>query len=105
MKRKFGIVYITASDKKEAKKIVEVLLKERLVACVNHFPISSEYWWNGKIERSREYLLICKTTRRNFNKIKKKATEIHSYEVPEILLLPISDGYEGFLRWIKKETI
>ena len=68
----FGIVYITASNEKEARKITRHLLKERLVACVNYFPIYSEYLWNGKIEKSREYLLVCKTVKRNFNKIKKK---------------------------------
>lgn len=100
----FGIVYITASTEKEARKITKCLLTERLVACVNYFPISSQYWWNDKIECSKEYLLICKTTKKHFKKIKKRVKELHSYENPEILLLPISAGQVEFLKWIKKET-
>jgi periplasmic divalent cation tolerance protein len=93
-------VYITCANKEEAGKIAEILVTEKLAACVNYFPVNSVYIWKGKLEKDSEYALLCKTRKENFNKIKKRVSEIHSYEVPAILAFEIVDGNEEFLKWI-----
>jgi len=85
-------IYITCPDKEEAEKIAETLVAEKLAACVNYFPVNSVYAWEGKLEKSCEYALLCKTGKENFNKIKGRVSEIHSYEVPAILALEIVNG-------------
>lgn len=100
----YKIIYITALDKKEAEKIANALVGERLAACVNMFPIRSIYRWKGKIERADEIGLFVKTKAKLVDKIIKRVKELHSYEVPEIISLPIEKGENFFLEWIKKET-
>ena len=92
--------YITCGSKKEAEKIAEALVTEKLAACVNYFPINSVYIWKEKLEKDSEYALLCKTKKENFDKIKKRVSELHSYEVPAILALEIIDGNKEFLDWI-----
>ena len=99
----FSLVYITCNCKEEANRIAEFLIKEKLVACVNSFPVSSIFFWNGKIERCKEYTLICKTTKSKFEEIKRKVKEIHSYEKPAILSISV-EGDEDFLKWIKESV-
>ncbi|MDO8735219.1 MAG: divalent-cation tolerance protein CutA, partial [Elusimicrobiota bacterium] len=82
-----------------------VIVKERIVACVNIVKkIESIYWWQGKIEKSTETLLIMKTKILLVKKLIKKVKALHSYTVPEIIFLPIIDGNPDYLKWIKKET-
>ena len=97
-------IYITCKDVREAKKISLHLLKKRLIACSNLFPIQSMYWWNNKIENSNEYALFAKTTKKQFNKIIDQVQKIHSYDVPCICLID-SKGNKLFERWVNKETI
>jgi len=96
--------YITCSSKKEAEKIAETLVTEKLAACVNYFPVNSIYTWEGKVVKDSEYALLCKTRKENFNKIKKRVKEIHSYKVPAILALEIIDGNSDFLDWIDESV-
>jgi len=96
------ITYITCSSKEEAEKIAEILVNERLAACVSYFPITSVFEWEGKIQNEEEHALICKTTENKFLQLKKRAKEIHSYEVPAILAIKIQDGNEEFLAWVRK---
>ena len=96
--------YITCSSKKEAEKIAETLITEKLAACVNYFQVNSIYTWEGKVVKDSEYALLCKTRKENFNKIKKRVKEIHSYKVPAILALEIIDGNSDFLEWIDKSV-
>ena len=99
------LIFITASNKREAKKISSALLDERLIACANIIDgVESHFWWKGRKEKTRECLIIAKSKKSCFNKIIKKVKSIHSYEVPEIIALPIIDGYKPYLEWIKKET-
>ncbi|MBL7054391.1 divalent-cation tolerance protein CutA [Candidatus Woesearchaeota archaeon] len=95
--------YITCKDEKQAVKISRHLLKKRLIACSNIFPIKSMYWWNKKIVDDNEIVILAKTIDKNFEKIKKEVKKIHSYEIPCILKFNIESGkeYEG---WVKKET-
>src|SRR5438874_1188591 len=86
----FCVVFITASNAKEADRISLALVKGRLAACVNAVPaVKSRYWWKGKIETARESLLIAKTRRSLVGKLTKKVKAIHSYSVPEVIALPI----------------
>ena len=95
------VVFMTASDKKEASKIVRRLLNERLIACANIVgPVSSLFWWEGKIDEASEFLVIMKSRRDLFKKLSEKVKETHSYEVPEILELPITEGLPSYLEWM-----
>jgi periplasmic divalent cation tolerance protein len=99
------MLYITASNAKEAKKIGTVLVKERLAACANVIDkIQSVYWWKDKIEKSAEALLIAKTKQRLAKRAIRRARALHSYECPCIVALPIVDGNPSFLKWISQET-
>ena len=98
----YQIVFMTASNREEAVKIVRTLLKERLIACGNIIdPVSSFFWWKGKIEEEKEVLVIMKSHENLFKKLSKRVTELHSYDVPEILALPIVDGSASYLDWLK----
>jgi len=84
------LVLTTTSSKEEAEKIAQALLKERLVACVNIIEnASSLFWWQGRINREKESLLFMKTSEDLFPKLEEKLRSLHSYEVPEIIGLPI----------------
>jgi periplasmic divalent cation tolerance protein len=102
--KKFSFVYITAPTKKEAKKIVEVLVSEKLAACGNIFKIDSIYWGEGKIERAGEYGIFVKTKKSLVDKIIKRTKEIHSYSVPCVISFDIEKGNKDFLNWIEKST-
>jgi len=96
------IVIMTASNREEAVKIVRTLLEERLIACANIMdPVSSFFWWKGKIEEEKEVLAIMKSHETLFKKLSKRVTELHSYDIPEILALPIVDGSASYLDWMK----
>ena len=95
------IIFVTASNRKEANKIAQRLLKNKLAACVNILDkIKSIFWWQGKIDQADEVLLIIKSNRKKLPKIIKLIKSIHSYEVPEIIAVPIYDGYKPYLKWI-----
>lgn len=102
---KFIIVYATTTNRLEANRIGEVLLRERLVACVNVVgPITSSYWWKGRIAKSREVLFLAKTRATLARAVIRKVKALHSYDVPCVVALPISQGNSAFLRWIEIET-
>jgi len=95
------VIFITASDKKEAQNIARRLLKDKLVACVNIIDkIESFFWWQGKIDKAKETLLIVKSKASQFNRIVKLVKSMHSYEVPEIIALPVVSGEKRYLRWL-----
>jgi len=97
------IVFMTASNREEAMKIVRTLLEERLIACGNIVDsVSSLFWWKGEIEEEKEVLVIMKSNKKLFKKLPKRVKELHSYDVPEILVLPIVDGSSSYLEWLKR---
>jgi periplasmic divalent cation tolerance protein len=96
-------IYITCSDKKEAEKISLLLLKDRLVACCNIIPIKSLYWWHGKIEDSKEFVILAKTKDENFDEIEALVKKKHSYKIPAILAYKIVKGNKDYLDWMDKE--
>ncbi len=99
------IVFITASAEEDAAKIAKALVEARLAGCVNIIKdIRSIYSWQGKIEDEKEVLIIVKTQKHLFVPLMKKVKELHSYTVPEIIALPIIEGSEGYLKWLKEVT-
>ncbi len=100
----YAIVYITASNIGEARDLVEAIVKERLAACANVVEsVESTYWWQGKIERGDEALIILKTKESKLDELIKRVKELHSYENPEIVAVPILKGSSDYLRWIDEE--
>ncbi len=98
------LVLNTVPSLKEARKLAHLLLQKRLAACVNiGSPVESHYWWKNKKEKSREYLLLIKTSAEKFRKLEKIIRKNHSYEVPEIIGIPIQKGSVKYLAWISKE--
>ena len=98
------VLLTTVSDSEEAHKIAEVLLNQRMAACVSIVPgVSSLFWWHEKLDSAQESLLIVKTKALLLNQIVTLVRKIHSYEVPEIIALPIIGGNPDYLEWIDKE--
>jgi len=100
-----GIVLTTASSEDEAKKLAHSLVERRLAACVNIVPqITSVYRWQDKVENASEWLLLIKTTHSAFPQVRDAIHELHSYEVPECVLLEIAEGSPQYLAWIAENT-
>ena len=99
------VVYITAPSEDAAAVIARALVEQKLAACVNIVRnIRSIYSWQGKIEDDAEVLMIAKTQQKHFDALSKKVTELHSYDVPEIIAVPILKGSADYLQWIKDST-
>ena len=98
------IVFTTAGSQSEADKIADALLSGRLASCVQQNNIQSAYHWKGKIERNDEILLLIKTRAEFYPAVEKTIKENHSYETPQIVMVPISGGLPAYLDWIKNET-
>ena len=95
------VIFITAPNKKEARRIASALLKRKLIACANIVDkVESFFWWQGKIDRAQEALLILKAKKSKLAQIFKLVKSMHKYEVPEIIALPIIAGYKPYLEWI-----
>lgn len=95
----FVVVLCTAGNN-EAEKLAEALVSERLAACVNAGPVRSCYIWEGKLCWDGEVLLIIKTTADRVEALKKRVLQLHSYAVPEVIVLPIIDGSSAYLDWV-----
>jgi len=98
------VVFITC-PKGEAEKISSLLIEKRVAACVNIADVSSIFRWMGKIEKADEELLIAKTRASLFDELVSMVKSIHSYEVPEIIALPIVKGTQDYLQWLDGETV
>ena len=95
------IVLITTSSEEEAHRIAESLVKGKKAACVNIVPrVDSLFWWEDKLDSARESLLLVKTKASLFPEIVELVKRTHSYEVPEIIALPIIAGSEDYLKWL-----
>ena len=105
MKKKFIIIRTTTDDKEEAQDLALLLVKNKLSACVQIYPIESVYTWENKIEKENEFMLEIKTTSDNFEKIRNFILKNHSYEVPEIIVIPILYGSGEYLDWIQQSVI
>jgi periplasmic divalent cation tolerance protein len=95
------IVLATTANKAEAEKIAQTLLKERLIACANILnPVTSLFFWSGKIDKAEECLMVMKSRRDLFTELAECLKGLHSYEVPEILAIPIVEGSAAYLAWM-----
>ena len=100
------VLFITTANAEEARRIADLLLKERKAACINIVPrVDSLFWWQGKVDSAKEALLIIKTRKPLLGKLIKKMRALHSYEVPEIIALPIIGGNSDYLDWLDKEVV
>jgi periplasmic divalent cation tolerance protein len=98
----FIVVFVTVGSAEEGDRLARALVEGRLAACVNRVKgVQSIYRWQGKIESNEEELLIVKSRRDLFLRLKEKVQQLHSYEVPEIVALPIIAGSESYLRWLE----
>ncbi len=99
------VIYSTVPTKKIAKDITRVLMKHKLAACVSMIDnVRSVFSWDGEVCEEKEILLMIKTRRSNYGKVKLVIEDLHSYTVPEIIALPIVDCSEDYLKWLVKET-
>jgi periplasmic divalent cation tolerance protein len=99
--RRFVVVLVTAPDFKTARALARAALKARLVACANLISgIESHYWWQGKLERSAEVLIVFKTTRTKLSAFEKLVLARHPYDTPEFIVLSVDSGTPRYLHWI-----
>jgi len=100
------VVFTTAGSDEQAEKIASTLVEMKLAACVNIIPaVHSIYRWKDKIWKDTEKLLIIKTSSHLFEQVRRKIKQIHTYELPEIIALPIKTGDEAVLKWIEDSTV
>ncbi len=99
------IVMVTTASQDEAIKIADQVVGARLAACASMIPtVHSIYWWEGKMMNDQESLLLIKTTSEKFNSLEEAIRKIHSYKVPEIIAIPVNNGFPPYLEWVLRET-
>jgi periplasmic divalent cation tolerance protein len=99
--RQFHVVLVTAPSLKVARQLARAALAARLIACANLLPkVESHYWWEGKIERGAEVLLVLKTTQVRLAKLEKLILAEHPYDTPEFLVLDLKSGSHRYLQWL-----
>ena len=98
----YVVVLVTCGSRREAERIAHAIVSRRLAACVNIFaaPVRSVYRWKGKIERAREFLLVIKSSRKRLVALRREIERMHSYDVPEFMVLPIVAGSPRYLAWL-----
>ncbi|MBI4279139.1 MAG: divalent-cation tolerance protein CutA [Armatimonadetes bacterium] len=95
------VVLVTAASVEEATRLADRLVEEKLAACVNVVKeVASTYWWQGRVERAGEALLLIKTRRDRVEALTQRVRDLHSYTVPEVVVLPILEGNPPYLQWI-----
>ena len=99
------VVLMTAGSQEEADKIANALVTEMLAACVNVLPgVTSVYRWEGTVQRDQEWLLVAKSTRQVLDDLVRCVQALHSYDLPEVIALPLVGGSEAYLRWVDGEV-
>ena len=99
---KFFIILSACPTQRSAHQLARLLVRKKLAACINIIPgIQSYFWWKGKVDKAREFLLIIKTKRECFEDITKVLQKTHPYEIPEIIGFPLEKGFRKYLRWLE----
>jgi periplasmic divalent cation tolerance protein len=99
------IVMVTVASQDEAVKIADQVVRSRLAACASMIPtVRSTYWWEGKMMNEQESILLIKTTSDKFNILEETIRKNHSYKVPEIIAIPVSNGFPPYIEWVLRET-
>ena len=100
------LIMCTCPDQDTAQNIADMLVDRALAACVNILPgLTSVYQWQGKRENAQEHLLLIKTTDEAYQALEQAITELHPYELPEVIAVPITQGLGGYLQWIEQQTV
>lgn len=97
-------IFTTAGSETEAEDIAQALLSEKLAACVQMTPITSRYIWKGELAREAEVLLLIKTRAELFEEVRSRVRALHSYETPEVLMVPVAAGDADYLAWLAEST-
>ena len=98
-------VHVTAGSREEAERVVDAAIRGRAAACAQITgPITSTYWWRGEVQRDEEYLILLKTAQDRLDDLVRLVREVHSYETPEIVAVPIVGGLADYLDWVTAET-
>jgi periplasmic divalent cation tolerance protein len=100
------VVLVTCGTLAEGRKIAKAVVGKRLAACVNLLsaPVESIYRWKGRVESAKEFLLLIKTTARRLKELEKEIARMHSYDVPEFLVLRVEGGSKRYLEWLVRES-
>lgn len=101
----YCVVLTTAGTEEEAHRLAEGLVSRKLAACAQVMPITSYYTWQGQLHRDPEWLLLIKTTTARYGDVEAFLRDHHSYEVPEVVQVPIRQGLDRYLAWIRENTI
>lgn len=104
MNTNYAIVLTTCANEDDSKVIINTLLEKKLAACIQIFPINSFYFWKGEVCNDSEICVLIKCNVCNYEKIEETIKHHHTYELPEIILLPITRGLPGYLNWIDEVT-
>ncbi|MDR1957541.1 MAG: divalent-cation tolerance protein CutA [Planctomycetaceae bacterium] len=98
-------IQTTCSSEEEAKNLAAIVVDRRLAACVQVTgPVTSTYRWENQLETSQEWLCLIKTTNERFPAVRDTILDVHSYDMPQIISLPIIDGSDAYLEWIEDQT-
>lgn len=100
----FCVVLVTTPNATSAKSIAHKLLQEKLAACINCFAVESFYTWEGALNHDHEFQLIIKTRQQRFDALSQRITQLHPYDTPEIIALPVVDGSPDYLNWLRAST-
>lgn len=104
MSSPFIVVMTTTSTKENANQIAQTLLAKKLAGCIQIIgPITSHYYWQDELCQDEEWICLIKSSQDNYQAVEKTIQEIHSYEVPEIISLPIIEGSQGYLSWLNQQ--
>ena len=99
------VILMTTPDREEARRIASAVVDESLAACCNIIgAVDSIYRWQGAVEEAHEVLVVIKTTAQRFDALRRRITEMHSYDVPELIALPIVEGHPEYLRWLAESV-
>ena len=102
---KIIVAMVTAPGEEAARRLAIVLVEERLAACVTMLPVHSIYRWKGAVEDQKEVMMVIKTPEGRLDAMTERVRELHPYEVPEIIALPVVGGNSDYLRWVAESTV
>ncbi|WP_338405556.1 divalent-cation tolerance protein CutA [Vibrio hannami] len=98
------MVLTTVNSDSIKKTIIESVLEQKLAACIQSIPIHSHYIWDGSVQEDHEQILILKTQKALYSKIESLICDLHNYDVPQIVQVPFTDGFNPYLSWIEQST-
>jgi periplasmic divalent cation tolerance protein len=98
----YSLIYMTSGSKNEAESIAQSLLEARHIACANILKVSSHYVWKDELVKDSEYVSIIKTEKRKVNTVIEEVKKLHSYDIPDIVEIPLGEGFTPFFQWISE---